>query len=1024
MDERLDPEPAREDWAGQDEALGELRDAAARVLVAAAEPDAELAHLLGRAAAVLHAAGDLDGSDELLGRAAALAPEGTPRALLVAGAREPRAFTRLARARWLAARGDLGGARAVLSDASKLARSPLLRDEIGALRLTLGVSPATARRARRIVLVLALAVAGSLGAGAVLVFRKPPPVPPGTLGDEPLETVVAAAVLGLDLGGVPRPLTRLKLEWAVAAISRFHRLPDAVRARLAPTMIAEAWRWADELGTSSEGLGDALRLLDLLRASGVRDSRIERRRAALARRLAVSVAGDDPVLALMLLTRDREALDTVAPIARRIATSPSLLREAAPELLAWLELGGDEKLPSLRGQLEHAMGAPRERIDGDEDALRATLAKRPGDQEVAHALAGLIYAEDPRGAHDLLRALGPTSALRGDARVMLAGTLELLGRPREAEAILKPIVALRLPRREAALAAYWLDVRREEVRGAAHDPALSERYAVEVVSRDHAVNAALLLGGLSLRSARSATGNERRRLLEQSEWAFLATTMVDEPEARLGLGELYHLLGRAQDGERELAAVLADPERALDVALAYRSLGMRSRMREVAEKVHAGARDAEVRSKAAALRAESTDDVAEVEVWMERAGASVFHRIHVHRAEAERLLDEGRWREADARLAAALEWSSARRPIDADAWNESAILLSARERPTGDPRWLGRAVKRFEQALALAPASPLVRGNLAAALERQVALRVLGRHLRIAELHLDWARVRMLMRSLLSGPDGQRVRAELRRDPALARALSLVRSVQKLTPDIALPYRYELELLGWTHDVAAMRRLVDRLDERRESGNDGAPPGQGEGGPSWYGDLARAEHPEPEGILDAASRGALLMLRGHGLLARATSAADCRAAADAFLESAPLWPAGDGRSAAGWALAWAAIHEAGEAAPSITALWDTGQLAMQADFFLERLARDPARVEAVRRQPALREAIDLLRHRAGARPRAAEWRLARIAGDAALEEQASAFDHEMLGLELDVWGHLDPATIEAAMEKLGEGGAP
>jgi hypothetical protein len=89
---------------------------------------------------------------------------------------------------------------------------------------------------------------------------------------------------------------------------------------------------------------------------------------------------------------------------------------------------------------------------------------------------------------------------------------------------------------------------------------------------------------IKLRRANSLDGAARTTVLAEAERLFLA--IRDEADGstdfRLGLGQVYHRLGRAAQGDREMAAVLREggPQEKLSVANVYRELGNRDRARD------------------------------------------------------------------------------------------------------------------------------------------------------------------------------------------------------------------------------------------------------------------------------------------------------------------------------------------------------------------------------------------------------------------------------------------------------------
>ncbi len=609
----------------------------------------------------------------------------------------------------------------------------------------------------------------------------------------------------------------------------------------------------------------ALRLLDELARV---DSKVDgtARRMALRRELAASMAADEPVGALRLYLEnggtDRASLDGAAALLPPVLASPSLLIDLEDVLRMWLPLAEkDIALAPLVERTRHALGAAQRRRhdaarqalldEPDEAKLRAALVAAPSDQELTVALAEILAARgDTQHALELLGAFGKPGALVGRARVLLAQLLRDGGDLAGADAVLSGWLAWRLaPFQDTAqrfVAAdrdarvrltdalrsgqhdQELNPKVEHLSEAARDRFLAEWFEAKIAAdtslsglrlawERHAdvVPASLLLGQVKLERARAAADPARATLLADAERAFLGIQLVAEgdPSYHLGLGQVYFRLGRPADGEKEFGIVraAADPVQLMELADRYRELGMQDRARVVATEV-VDDQDAPeaLRDSAAVLLSILAVDEEEQEKWLRRAHNEQAG-LDLLSLEGARLEREGKLAEADAKYAAVAEaWSkdARRSPISA---NNAALAMLARFATTGDVGHVDRAVALLEGGLRLEPDQTLVIDNLADLLDYRTRLRVLARHVDVRALRPGESETRTLIRALEDGPRGDEVRAALRKDVGLRRALELRRRQQALSPQAPGAYLREFLLLVELGDDAGMRAVVARV---------------------------------------------------------------------------------------------------------------------------------------------------------------------------------------------------------------------
>lgn len=222
------------------------------------------------------------------------------------------------------------------------------------------------------------------------------------------------------------------------------------------------------------------------------------------------------------------------------------------------------------------------------------------------------------------------------------------------------------------------------------------RLAEEVRRRSHVVPAALALGMVRLRQASAAPGDARPRLLAGAEEAFLSVRSQAEGQAEfhLGLGQVYHRLGKTEEGERELTRVLAAKESRLRLMVGevYRELGLPRRAGEVAEAVWNEFPDAESKNGAAALRSLVAENEEEEETWLARADQSIpFVRRSLMSIRGDRKLREGDAAEADKLFAAVADEYGSEAARSAASANNAALAESRRFRCTGNVAHLEKA---------------------------------------------------------------------------------------------------------------------------------------------------------------------------------------------------------------------------------------------------------------------------------------------------------------------------------------------
>lgn len=893
----------------------------------------------------------------------------------------------------------------------------------------------------------------------------------------------AEALLRHYASKVPSPLSPRDVDQAERVLRRVATLPAGVPRDRAGTFVAgELQRWVSELGDdTTEGARASARLLTVGEDAvpvAHRDPLRVRRKGVQAS-LAARLAGEWPLEALRLYAGNGDegaSLGAAEALLKDLEAHPALVVAAA----AVVE---DERNKTLKARMAPALAKAtaalahegRDALLSGKDprALRRRLKEVPGDQEVALALAELSLG---KGALDeairLLEGFGGPGWLIPSAQQVLASLYLDAGKLEDAERILDPYLAAQLPAFTRARQRYIdeMNAARErlisraergalpsdltaQLQGASEekqgqifgewlskqleaDPKLASLRAAYEGHAD-VVSAALTLGRVKLLRADQVSGDERKTLLDEAERAFLAIRAEAEglPAYHLSLGQVYHRLGRVEDGERELQGLLERGDPALSVAVArtYRALGLVGRAREVASDVWKGG-DATSKSEAAVLLALMASDLEEEERWLERADASdPFVKTSLLNVKAQRLLRDGRYAEADrafAEVAAAYGRDAAH---SSAAANNAALANQARYSCTGDLRHLAKAREGLEAALRLEPDSALVVDNLAGHARYEGTLRVLDGWIRARSLPLDGESSGVLLASLVEGPLKERARAALREHPLLRRSHDLGRQTEVLAPGRASPYASELLRYRLLDDTAGLRDLHARLsrggniettqtDEGRARYRSGADDEKILAG--YAAMLTRLDGIEKALATgdDRTTQAAARRTRAHYLRQRAEltgDPADADAAVAALRDAHRLWPELGADRDLVWFLVDAALLHAARSSDAVRALRESEHRIYTTSLLLHRAASRPdadAVLGALRREPAFLEAVKLRKQGSFERPTLGDWLLARAAGDADMEKRASAaFAREDERLRHEIGAMLDPGSESAKL---------
>lgn len=901
------------------------------------------------------------------------------------------------------------------------------------------------------------------------------------------ELIGAAAdsMVKLWLAAVPDPLTLSDVPRARQLLERFRALPPRARDGAAAAIvdhIAGADGWVADLGQGSDEAGlEGISFLEAALELSPADRRAATGEAlAAARRdLGARLADTRPLAALsqLLAAGDEAALGRAGEVLAAIRErAPALLIPGAASADAWLErVGADRRGASeLAADLERirAWSADGERTAALESRDREALLAARGrshilDHDLEAALAESLLAEgDLDGARETVLALGAPGWMTPAAEQLAARLAAAAGDLESADRILGAHLRFALPGFQRAARDYNAAAERVQsgliavAEGGGGPPELQAvlRGSDEAAARDafrswlsgemdkseelaalraaldpyaDVVGASLELGMIKLRRAEEARGQARAAILAEAEGVFLAIseTAAGLPAYHLGLGKVYHRLGKPAEGDAELQALIGrgDPELTLAVATAYRELGLESRARDIYEQVHREAGPPH-NTSAAYSRSILATDLDDRAAWLERSDpSSIEVRIGLDEVAAVRAMQGGdleRGAELFARVAASWEKMSAH---DSAAANNAAIAYQQRYAATGDPADLARARAGLETALRLQPQNAIIIANLADACYHESTVEVLGRFLRPQPLRLERAAAEELLDALLLGPERKAVLAALSRHRVYRRAIELTEKRRLLAPRAPDGWENAVTVYGRSGDVAGLERLEQQLqsvevdvDARRSAREE-----------LWAGDEAnqlemleqRVAADErnlraAEGTGHARTVAAARHLQAVGVAGHAQFKRDIAGierAIAALRKAGAEWPAlGGDRRAAQLELA-AAVLRAAPGEPAVEKMWQAGRNRLGLDIMVAQALRgddgDAIRA-ALAADAALPAAAKELAAMALTRPTLTEQVLLELTGAEARPD--GYFTRDDIRLAVEVAAAVDPSPDAVA----------
>lgn len=910
----------------------------------------------------------------------------------------------------------------------------------------------------------------------------------------------ADAIARLAAKRLPSPCTVDSLEAVRREAGAFASLRGDVRAGATGTPLAKRLdACATEIGDADDSHARAaLRVLDLAgeTAEGSPDATwVDERRRTARRAFAVRSAETRPLVALGELAKlsDRESVAAAKKIMLGLGDD-ALWIEARADILRWTKnarkTGDVDGASDAVARIAAATASQKASEDllagGDEKAIAKAAADHPKDQTIAVALAAQRRSRgDHKGAIEVLSKLGAPGRLTADAQELLANAHGDAGDLVKADAILTALVDERLPAFQDAQRAYetiaeatqrkitanlqldivppdlqrrltgitdedkkrdvfqaWLGEKMES------DPDLAGVRS-EYLMRGAAVPASLALGMIKLQRAASASGDERKALLDQAERSFLAirNEAAGDPRFHLALAQVYHRLGKTEEGEKEMASVLErkDPALELRVADTYRSLGLHSRARQVARAVYdRSTADAPVRYEAAQSLSVLVTELDEEEDWLRRSDPdSPVVRNSLAHVQGERLLRDGKAAEADQKFKQCVEFHARTAKTRAVSANNAATATMYRYTATGDPAHLRAAAAYLEDAVRLEPDQALILGNLAGVLMEIGYVSMLDKWIDTRTLALDPGDVRTLARSVLDGPLAPEAVEALRKDASFQRSLEVSRKLQVLAPQMRSAYRIPIAWFDVTRDVKALEELDKRLEMLPGSSDADADLRakwlSGEQDESTLRD-ANADIAKARRTFDRAKNGsratqaaAWLVLAGalEGPLLFKRDPASMSEMVDAARKAHAGWPEGITRGAVSSVLFSVAFYRAMEGSPALAKAWEAERRTYSLFNLAYRAASGPSAAEitaALRKEPLVAEAAAVRKQGAADRPTVGDYLLARLAGDAELEQLATkTFDSRNEALTDAIEAKLAPNDKDAVFTLAvfrGHGKAP
>lgn len=683
----------------------------------------------------------------------------------------------------------------------------------------------------------------------------------------------AESLIRLRLAELPSPMTATGVDRAASLVQRLETLPAAVSRPAASRLATALQERAQQLSSDkTESVALMVRLHELIVkiASGEQKTRSEAALTKLRRDSAGLLAVDWPVSAARIYMKLGEAADIAAavPLLQRLLKEPLLLwqeRVVVKQFIEKAQATHAELCAQLRQTLADAEKLETDTtrsetlVSGNAEGLQALLASNRWDQDAAIALSAVQFRQGKlTAAWQQLGTIAPPGLLVREGQRLYASAAVERGDLKVADQVLTRYLEIRMPEFQAARQQYAArdralrekyiaDARAERLPeplmarlGAAKQedqPAIFSEWLNQQLASDaehsslleayrgyaDVVPASVTMGTLKLREAQSSSGEPREKLLKEAEQTFLSIGSEAEgsPEFHLGLGQVYHRLGKAKEGDAEFGRLLAGTEypQHLAVGRAYRELGLIKRAQEVQERVFEKGNQEE-RDQAAIQLSLMARTEEENWLWLSRASQNLpFVKRTMLQLEGDKLLRQGKLKLADAKYAQVVEEYRSSISTNPSAANNAALVLQSRYMCTGDPKFLSEGVQMLDAGLRQEADSPLLMGNLAALLHDDANVRVLGRYIHVKDLQLTSNEAELLIDSLLDGPQRTAVLEALSSDVAMRRTLELAAQREVLAPGSIGPFEQQLDWLRLHNDIEGLRSLLNRAQRVKSFDN-------------------------------------------------------------------------------------------------------------------------------------------------------------------------------------------------------------
>lgn len=675
----------------------------------------------------------------------------------------------------------------------------------------------------------------------------------------------AEGLVRLRLPELPDPMTQPAAERVAALVQRLETLPSGCCVRAVGLLVTGLQERAQKLSSNPESSALAVRLheLALKIATGEQKEKSQSALLTLRRTNAEQLAKDWPVNAVheYMAIGQTADLAAAAPLFQRLLKEPLLLFQERTVTKQFMSKARGSHA-ELSAQLEKAL-AEAEKVEDDKARkealssgnpveLQALLTRNRWDQEAAVALAGTQLQKGKLDAGwQQLGTIAPPGLLLREVQRLVAAVAMERGELQTADAILTHYLLLRLPGFQAARQKYM--ARDKELREqliaqgrngtlptdlAARLKAASEEEQTQLfvewvsqqLSADKELSAALddyrgfadvvpasvTMGTLKLREAQSAEGPPREALLLAAEQTFLSIGSEAEgtPAYHLGLGQVFHRLGKASAGDAEFRRLLdaKNYSEHVAVARAYRELGLVKRAQQVAEGAFKEG-DREIKDEAAIQLSLMANTPDEQEEWLRKASPTLpFVKRSLLQHEADRLARQGKLKLADAKYAQVVEEYRSSIKTNPSSANNAALVLQSRYTCTGDPRFLAEAAQTLELGLRQHADNSLLIRNLAELLQYDANIRVLGRYLHIKDLLLLSSEATNLVARLAAGPQRAQIREALSSDVAMRRSRDLFAQSEVLAPGAIDPFEQQMSWLKLQDDTAGLKSLLSRAE--------------------------------------------------------------------------------------------------------------------------------------------------------------------------------------------------------------------